>query len=187
MIRKRALLLAMLVCSLLPSQPLHAASPLAAANTVKQTSYSAESFQLSAGAGSMDGGSAGNQDVRTGDASNGIAPIFDANTVRDEVNAQVAITSTFGQQASKAVGDYAQKQLEEARKSGTAEDIARWEEGGSARLALHALVDHIAGLRTMHWHAPKAWAPIPRNRRTIWQQCKSRTLRITLNRTHCVQ
>jgi hypothetical protein len=56
-------------------------------------------------------GVAGNKAARTGDAETGIQQIFDASKTRDEVGAQVAITSEFGKQASKAVGDYAATKL----------------------------------------------------------------------------
>jgi filamentous hemagglutinin len=53
-------------------------------------------------------GIAGNKAVRTGDKQQGIAKIFDQEQVTQEVGAQVAITSAFGQQAAKAVGDFGQ-------------------------------------------------------------------------------
>ena len=55
-------------------------------------------------------GIAGNTAVRSTDAQSGIKPIFDAAKVQREVDAQTEITQYFGQQASKAVGDYAQGQ-----------------------------------------------------------------------------
>ena len=55
-------------------------------------------------------GIAGNTAVRTGDANTGLTRIFDAEKVQREINAQVAITGAFGQQASKAIGDYAATQ-----------------------------------------------------------------------------
>lgn len=64
-------------------------------------------------------GVAGNTDVRTGDAESGIARIFDAEKVQKEIEAQTRITQLFGQQASKAVGDYAASQLK------TANDLRR--------------------------------------------------------------
>ncbi|MFC7366757.1 hemagglutinin repeat-containing protein, partial [Vreelandella zhaodongensis] len=60
-------------------------------------------------------GLAGNQDARTGDADTGIAPIFDADNVRKDVQAQATITQEFGSRASKLVGDTAQAKLEEAQ------------------------------------------------------------------------
>lgn len=89
----------------------------------KATAYSVslgtDAGQTSAGFGSDSGhasstttagvsGIAGNKAVRTGDAQQGIAKIFDQTRVSQEVGAQVAITSAFGQQAAKAVGDYGQ-------------------------------------------------------------------------------
>jgi filamentous hemagglutinin len=54
-------------------------------------------------------GIAGDQSVRTGDAT-GIERIFDQNKVQREIDAQVAITAEFGKQASKAAGSYADQQ-----------------------------------------------------------------------------
>ena len=128
--------------------------------------YTAEGLQVSAGIGSNVGGSAGggldsdsahstthsgisglaaDASVRTGDAPSGIAPIFDAGTVRQEINAQVAITQEFGKQASKVVGDYAQAQLEQAIKEGDVQGIANWREGGVKRIAMHAAVGALGG------------------------------------------
>jgi filamentous hemagglutinin len=107
-------------------------------------SFSAESYAVtvgskggSAGMGQDSGsaasttkaavsGIAGNQAARTEDTETGIQKIFDANKTRDEVNAQVAITSEFGKQASKVIGDSAnsqRKQLQEQiRKASTPEE-----------------------------------------------------------------
>ncbi len=49
-------------------------------------------------------GLAGNQDARTGDADTGIAPIFDAESVRKDVQAQATITQEFGSRASQEGG-----------------------------------------------------------------------------------
>jgi filamentous hemagglutinin len=99
-------------------------------------------------------GVAGNTSVRTGDAQTGLSNTFNAAQVTQNVQAQVAITQAFGQQASKAVGDYAEiqlrdlrKQLGEALRAGDASQavelktqIDSWAEDGSNRLALHAVV-----------------------------------------------
>jgi hypothetical protein len=101
-------------------------------------------------------GVAGNAAARTGDASTSINPIFNKDQVKQEVAAQVAITSEFGKQASKAVGDYAGSQLKELNNKANAEtdpdkkaalqaEAAKWEEGGSARVALHAVVGGLTG------------------------------------------
>ncbi len=59
-------------------------------------------------------GIAGNKDARTGDAETGIARIFDQAKVQKEIQAQTQITQTFGQLATKAVGDHAQGQIDQA-------------------------------------------------------------------------
>ena len=59
-------------------------------------------------------GIAGNQAVRTGDAETGLKPIFNADKVQKDIDAQVKITTAFGQQGAKAIGDYAGKKLKEA-------------------------------------------------------------------------
>lgn len=97
-----------------------------------EASYSAESTSVGVGTGggsagygnasdrdssttqSAISGIAGNQAARTGDKETGIANNFDLAEVQAELGAQVAITRAFGQNASKAVGDYAQKQMEQA-------------------------------------------------------------------------
>ena len=61
-------------------------------------------------------GIAGNKAARTGDAETGLAPIFDKDRARDEVEAQVAITKAFGQQASKAASTYIDEQRKELHK-----------------------------------------------------------------------
>src|SRR5690606_25056319 len=63
-------------------------------------------------------GVTGNHDVRTGDAESGVEPIFDKERVRDEVEAQVAITKAFGQQAVPAAARYADGQAVALRKEG---------------------------------------------------------------------
>ena len=90
-------------------------------------------------------GLAGDVNVRTGDAPSGIAPIFDADAVRKEINAQVQITEAFGKAAAKVVGDYAQAQLAQAIQEGNAQGIARWREGGAARIALHTALGALSG------------------------------------------
>ncbi|WP_085960129.1 hemagglutinin repeat-containing protein [Comamonas testosteroni] len=82
-------------------------------------------------------GIAGDQSVRTGDAT-GIERIFDQNKVQREIDAQVAITAEFGKQASKAVGDYASRKYNELKDSDPVE-AAKWSEGGAYRVAMHAL------------------------------------------------
>lgn len=111
-------------------------------------------------------GIAGNKDARTGDAQTGLAPIFDKERVKDEVEAQVAITKGFGQQASRAVGDHAQRQLQdadnklkqaqEAEAAGNAALAGRlraeaqqlqndWGASGTKRLLTHTVVGALTG------------------------------------------
>jgi filamentous hemagglutinin len=90
-------------------------------------------------------GVAGNTAARTGDKETGIGQVFNKEQVKAEVNAQVAITSEFGKQASKAVGDYAQKQYDKALASGDQAGIDAWKEGGTSRVALHAVVGGLTG------------------------------------------
>ena len=88
---------------------------------------------------------AGNVSARTADASPGISKIFDAVAVKADVQSQVIITSEFGKQANKAVGDYADRKLRAGIDSGDQVCIEDWKEGGAARLGLHALVGGLTG------------------------------------------
>ncbi|ENO89830.1 hypothetical protein [Thauera linaloolentis] len=54
-------------------------------------------------------GIAGDTAVRTGDAPTGIVPIFDAEAVQKDIDAQVKITEIFSQQAHQAVSSYVQE------------------------------------------------------------------------------
>ncbi|MFT3759167.1 hemagglutinin repeat-containing protein [Thauera sp.] len=88
---------------------------------------------------------AGDTAVRTGDAPTGIAPIFDADTVQKEIDAQVKITQTFNQYAPKAAADFAAARASELRKQGQHEEATLWEEGGAYRIALHAAIGGLSG------------------------------------------
>lgn len=108
-------------------------------------------------------GIAGNTEVRTGDQETGIKPIFDAERVQKEIDAQVAITQQFGQQASKAVGDYADSKMREANslrdQAGKEPDPEKraallidtqaiddqWGANGTLRLAAHTVVGALTG------------------------------------------
>ncbi len=97
-------------------------------------------------------GIAGNQNARTGDAETGIGKIFDQQKVQKEIDAQVKITQMFGQQASKAVGDFAQTKLKEAQslrdqgREQEAKDIeSQWGANGTLRLAAHTLIGGLTG------------------------------------------
>lgn len=54
-------------------------------------------------------GIAGNQAVRSGDSDGGIAPVFNAEQVQRDINAQVQITQAFSQQAGQAVSHYVEQ------------------------------------------------------------------------------
>ena len=90
-------------------------------------------------------GIAGNMSARTGDASTGISKIFDASSVKADVQSQVFITAEFGKQASKAIGDFADSKLHDAITLGDQSSIDDWKEGGAARLSLHAIVGGLTG------------------------------------------
>ena len=72
--------------------------------------------------------------------------------MQKEIEAQTRITQLFGQQASKAVGDYAASQLKaanELRLQGREEEAkaieALWGETGTARLAAHTVIGGLTG------------------------------------------
>jgi filamentous hemagglutinin len=111
-------------------------------------------------------GIAGNSAARTGDPQSGIQRIFDADKVQQDIDAQTRITQTFGQQASSAVGKYAEKKMEtaialteqanQARANGQ-NDLAdqlsaqasqinsEWGENGSYRIGLHTVIGGLTG------------------------------------------
>ena len=90
-------------------------------------------------------GIAGDKDKRTGDAEQGIAPIFDKDKVQKEIDAQIKITQEFGQQASTAWGEYANKQLDTAVKAGDQEAIRCWSSDGACRIAGHSIIGGLTG------------------------------------------
>ena len=104
---------------------------LTSSDIQNRAEFKADGVQVSVGVGSSAGGSAGvgndsgaasstttagisgiagDTAKRTGDTEQGIAKIFDAAKVSKEINAQVAITSEFGKQATKAVETYSRTQ-----------------------------------------------------------------------------
>ena len=108
-------------------------------------------------------GIAGNSDARTGDAETGIKQIFDKEKVQQDLAAQVAITQTFGKEAAKQIGEFADDKLRKAVKSRVmaeletdaakrkelndkADAIERdWGAGGAMRVAAHAVVGGLTG------------------------------------------
>ena len=100
---------------------------------------------MSANTGQRISGIAGDKAVRTGDSSGGLAKTFDADKVNKEVAAQVQITSTFGQQAAKAGGEYANGKAAELRAQGNEAEAANWDEGGTYRVAMHTVLAGLTG------------------------------------------
>lgn len=87
-----------------------------------------------------------NRDVSTAmDSSGALTKDWDGQKLKDDVSAQVQITSTFGQQAAKNIGDYADAKLKEAVKNGDDAEAAKWAEGGVYRVALHTATGALAG------------------------------------------
>ena len=85
---------------------------------------------------------AGNASARTGDAETGLAPIFNPAVVRGSIDGQVAITSSFGPQASSAWGDYANRRQTQAS---TPEEAACWAASGACRVAGHTVIGGLTG------------------------------------------
>jgi hypothetical protein len=111
-------------------------------------------------------GQAGHQDVRTGDKSAAIAPIFDLGAIKQDIDAQVQITKAFTNSGAQAIGKYnadkiieADKKEEEAKKAEKAGDKQKaeqlnkeakeiretWGEGKPGSLALHTLLGALTG------------------------------------------
>ncbi len=108
-------------------------------------------------------GVAGNVEARTGDAESGIKQIFDKEKVQQDLTAQVAITQTFGKEAAKQIGAFADTKLTEAidlRKKADAEpdqakrdaliaqatDLEKnWGADGTLRVAAHAALGGLTG------------------------------------------
>ncbi|WP_370678465.1 hemagglutinin repeat-containing protein [Comamonas sp. GB3 AK4-5] len=108
-------------------------------------------------------GMAGDTAVRSTDAETGIQRIFDKEKVQKDIDAQVAITAEFGKQASKAIGDYAQIQTQEAKRlleqaKGESDPQRRaeleaqakqlndaWGDNGTLRLLAHTVVGGLTG------------------------------------------
>lgn len=90
-------------------------------------------------------GVAANTAVRSTDAETGLKPIFDADKVQREINAQVAITQAFSKEAPKAVASFAAGQAAELRKQGNEEEAKKWDENGTYRIALHTATGALGG------------------------------------------
>src|SRR5262249_7446881 len=105
----------------------------------------------------------GDKTVRSDYSGNPLVNTFNANQIKQDLKAQVQITQAFGQLASKAVGDYAASQLQQAaalraqaaQTTDPSEQHAlldqapslesTWGKGGPGRVALHALFGGLTG------------------------------------------
>ena len=81
---------------------------------------------------------------------------WDGQQLQKELDAQVAITKEFSKQAPQAIAKYAgkkfdelksqaQKQTDTAKKEELLAEAAKWDEGGSYRVALHAVSGALSG------------------------------------------
>ncbi|QBG90339.1 hypothetical protein EYC54_22455 [Xanthomonas oryzae] len=86
-----------------------------------------------------------NRDVHTGDSANGLVKGWDGQKLQQQVSAGAEITATFGQQASKFVGDYATTKANQLRLQGNEEEAAKWDEGGEYRVAAHTAIGLLGG------------------------------------------
>ena len=107
-------------------------------------------------------GVAGNTAARTGDASTGLKPVFtqaDVEKINKSLSTQTAITSEFGKNSAKFVGDTAGKKQKEltdqasaAKAAGQADEASRltaeallWAEGGAYRVSMHLVAGAMGG------------------------------------------
>ena len=66
--------------------------------------------------------------------------------MQKDVDAQVAITQKFSTIAPKEIADFAEKKVKELKdQKASPDEIAKWEEGGSYRVALHTLSGGLSG------------------------------------------
>nr|WP_307753748.1 hemagglutinin repeat-containing protein [Xanthomonas albilineans] len=86
-----------------------------------------------------------NRDVHTGDSGNGLVKDWNGQQLQQQVTAGAEIMATFGQQASKAIGDYASQKALELRAQGNEAEAAKWDEGGAYRVAAHAAMGALGG------------------------------------------
>ncbi|MCS3809797.1 hypothetical protein [Xanthomonas sp. 4461] len=104
-----------------------------------------------------------NRDVLTGDSANGLVKGWNGQKLQQQVSAGAEITATFGQQASKEIGDYAEKKTKEASLLrlqaetttdpdqraallGQAEQLeGQWGNNGTLRVLAHAAVGGLTG------------------------------------------
>ena len=63
--------------------------------------------------------------------------MFDKDKVQKEINLQMDVTKKFGENAPKAVADYASSQAMKLRAQGNEAEAKKWDEGGAYRIAMH--------------------------------------------------
>jgi filamentous hemagglutinin len=90
-------------------------------------------------------GIAGNAAVRSTDAETGLKPIFDADKVQRDVDAQAQITQAFTRDAPKAVAGFAGAQATALREKGNETEAKKWDENGIYRIALHTAIGAFGG------------------------------------------
>ncbi|WP_307753629.1 hemagglutinin repeat-containing protein [Xanthomonas albilineans] len=104
-----------------------------------------------------------NRDVHTGDSGNGLVKDWNGQHLQQQVTAGAEIMATFGQQASKAIGDYAEQKTSEAAamrlQAGTTTDPdqkaqliaqadqldSQWGANGTLRVLAHTAVGGLTG------------------------------------------
>ena len=105
--------------------------------------YDSSSSHASSTTRSGISGIAGNTAVRTGNSANALAKPTSGAQLLGQVQAGAAITASFGQVATTAVGNYADSQMKSP--DNTPEQQACWAEGGACRAGLHAVVGGLTG------------------------------------------
>ena len=63
--------------------------------------------------------------------------VFDKDKVQKEIDLQVQVTKKFGENAPKAVADYASRQAMKLRAQDQEAEAKKWDEGGVYRIAMH--------------------------------------------------
>ena len=69
---------------------------------------------------------------------------FDNNKIMQQLGSQTQITQAFGQEAPKAIGDYASNKQLELVNAGNLDEAKKWGDGGIYRVALHTLSSALA-------------------------------------------
>ncbi|NIK43883.1 hypothetical protein FHY10_002178 [Xanthomonas arboricola] len=86
-----------------------------------------------------------NRDVLTGDSANGLVKGWDGQKLQQQVSAGAEMTATFGQQASREVGNYATTKANQLRLQGKEDEASKWDEGGEYRVAAHTAIGLLGG------------------------------------------